>query len=304
MGVLSGKDIFSSKWITAQVTDSFNRRYFIPIKHTIGDYFLANIEGDIYCFKIEPSRISVYQHTLVRSFRVIDYNLSHYLPISAADNKEIEDVLRQNSMPRMNMMTFNVFKLLGQREKATFTPHDLEKLVSDISTHESQYPDKVQNIKNYLTHLNLQQIVTPVRKISEFIEGDLLQSDPHFFGTIVTQIARVDTEHKKVTNTPEKGKTAWLKIILIMCILIIIAFAIWWVIDSGVLTKAIPKFDFGSNFGGGYSGPPGTELTTKYPTPEALQAAIDRGEISEDALTPEMKDMLKNYEPQTIITTP
>ena len=203
----------------------------------------------------------------------------------------------------MNMMMFSLFKLLGQREKAGFGPHNLNDLVTQISTHEGQYPDKVQNIKNYLSHLNIQQIVTPVRKISEFIEEDLLQADPHFFGTIVTQIGKVDQEHKKVTNSPEKGKTAWLKIILIMCILIVIVFAIYWIMDSGVISNALPKFDLGS-LSGSYSGPPGTELTAKYPTPESLKAAIDRGEISEDALTPTMKDMLKNYEPPTVTPTP
>ena len=302
MGILSGKDIFSSKWITAQITDSFNRRYFIPIKHTIGDYFLANIEGDVYCFKIEPSRIAVYQHTLVRSFRVIDYNLSHYLPISASDNKELEEVLRKNSLPKMNMMMFNVLKVLGQREKSAFAPHDLKALVEQISTQTGQHPEKIENIKNFLNDLNVDQIITPVRKISEFIEGDLIESDSHYFGTIVTQIVRVDEEHKKVTNVPEKGKVAWLKIILIMCILIIIVFAIYWIMDSGVLTNSIPKFDFGLN-NNGFTGPPGTELISKYPTPESLQAAIDRGEISEDALTPEMKEMLKTYVPP-VTTTP
>ena len=303
MGILSGKDIFSSKWITAQITDSFNRRYFIPIKHTIGDYFVAKIEGDVYCFKIESSRIAVYQHTLVRSFRVIDYNLSHYLPISAADNKELEEVLKQNSLPKMNLMLFNVFKLLGQREKQGFTPHKLGTLVTDLSQHEAQYPERFQNIKNYLTHLNVQEIVTPVRKMSEFIQEDLIESDPHYFGTILTQIARVDQEHKKVTNTPEKGKTAWLKIVVILLLAVIIIGALWWVIDSGVITNMIPKFDFGS-MGGGYSGPPGTDLIAKYPTPESLQAALDRGEISEDALTPTMKDMLKNYVPPTVTPIP
>lgn len=302
MGVLSGKDIFSSKWITAQITDAFNRRYFVPIKHTIGDYFLADIEGDIYCFKIEPSRIAVYQHTLVRSFRVIDYNLSHYMPISASDNKELEEIIKQNSLPKMNMMLFNIMKLLGKREKEVFTPHSLEVLVSEVSEHESEYKERVQNIKNYLSHLNVKEIVTPVRKISEFIEGDLLQSDPHFFGTIVTQIARVDEEHKKVTNAPEQGKIAWIKILLIITMVGVIIGIAYWIITSGVLDSAfnmLPKFDLGQ---GGQTGPP--PLSSQYSTPEALQAAIDRGEVSEAALTPDEKKMLEAYKPPQVIATP
>ena len=45
-------------------------------------------------------------------------------------------------------------------------------------------------------------------------------------------------------------------------------------------------------------------MMAKYPTPEALKAAIDRGEISEDALPPDMKEMLKSYEPPVATPIP
>ena len=205
----------------------------------------------------------------------------------------------------MNMMMFNIFKILGKREKEVFTPHSLEDLVSEVSEHENEYKERVQNIKNYLSHLNVQSIVSPVRKISEFIEGDLLQADPHFFGTIVTQIARVDEEHKKVTNTPEKGKIAWIKIIIILAMVGVVIIAAWWVIDSGILTSiTLPPFSFGNNFGGGGAPTPEQSMMSRYPTPEALQAAIDRGDISKEALTPDMQKMLDDYKPPVAVATP
>ena len=124
MGIIKHKDIFSSKWITAEITDASNRIYYVPIKRTIGDYFLADIENHVYCFKIEGARIKVYQHTLVKSFRVLQYDLNHYMPVSAKDNKMLEEVLKKNALPKMNMMLFNILKLLGKREKASFTTHD------------------------------------------------------------------------------------------------------------------------------------------------------------------------------------
>ena len=234
---------------------------------------------------------------------MIDYNLSHYLPISAADNKELEMVQRANALPKMNMMTYSIMKMLGKREKEEFTAHSLEKLVEEVSAHVDEYKERVQNIKNYLTHLNIQQIVTPVRKISEFIEGDLIETDPSFFGTIVTQVQRLDTEHKKITNTPEKGKIAWIKIMLILAIISVIAIAGWWIMDSGMLTMpTFPTFGGVTNFNTGGGGPP--PLMQQYPTPEALQSAIDRGEISEEALTPDMKKMLESYEPPKVTPIP
>lgn len=292
MGVLSGKDIFSSKWITAEITDGSNRLYYIPIKRTIGDYFLADIEGQVYCFKIDGSRIKVYQHTLVRSFRILQYDLNHYLPVSAADNRVLEEVIKKNDLPKMNMMLFNILKLLGKREKEEFTPHNLKALVEEVSEHEKDYKERVENIKNYLSHLNIAEIVTPVRKITEFIEGDLLATDSKFMGAIVTQHARADEEHKKVTNTPERGKTAWLKIALILMIIVVIAFAAWYIYDSGMLNNLVPNFNvMGPNA-------PKSVMAT-YPTPEAAKAAIDRGELDYNSLTPDEKKLMDNVKTPT-----
>ena len=67
MGVLHGRDIYSSKWITAEISDASNRVHYVPIKHTLGDYFLADILGDVYAFKIDGSRILQYRETLVKT---------------------------------------------------------------------------------------------------------------------------------------------------------------------------------------------------------------------------------------------
>lgn len=297
MGIIKHKDIFSSKWITAEITDASNRIYYVPIKRTIGDYFLADIENHVYCFKIEGARIKVYQHTLVKSFRILQYDLSHYMPVSASDNKMLEEVLKQNGLPKMDMMLFNILKMLGKREKETkeFTPHNLQKLVNEVSKHEKDYKERVESIKNYLSHLNVTEIITPVRKITEFIEGDLLATDSKFMGSIVTQHARTDIEHKKVTNTPEAGKTAWLKMILIIAMVVIIALVIYLAYDSGIFNNLIPSFP---SFNVPSLTPPNQQqsLMDRYPTPEAAKAAIDRGELDYDSLSNDEKAMIDTVE--------
>lgn len=298
MGIIKHKDIFSSKWITAEITDASNRIYYVPIKRTIGDYFLADIENHVYCFKIEGSRIKVYQHTLVKSFRVLQYDLSHYMPVSASDNKLLEIILRKNALPKMNMMLFNILKLLGKREKEEFTPHVLKDLVNEVSQHEKDYKERVESIKNYLEHLNITEIITPVRKITEFIEGDLLATDSKFMGSIVTQHARTDLEHKKVTNTPEVGKTAWIKFILIIAMVAIIALVIYLVYDSGVLNNILPSFP---TFNVPSFSPPAQQsLMDRYPTPEAAKAAMDRGDFSYDSLSSDEKAMIDTVETPTV----
>lgn len=287
MGVRSGKDILSSKWITAKITDKSNRCYFVPIKHKIGDYFLAEIEGNIYCFKL-TEKIQVYYHTLVKHFKIIDYNIDHYMPIDASENKELENVLRKNALPKMNMMLFNILKLLGKREdpQAKFEPHNLEKLVEEVSEHEKEYKERVESIKNYLSHLNVKQIVTPVRRVTEFIEGDLIATDPKFLGAVVTQHRITDQEHRKVTNTPERGKIAWIKIMLIVTIVSLVVGLAYWAYDSGVFENVMPSLP---TFGGTSFQP---SPMSQYKTPEAAKAAIDRGELDYNSLSADEKRMI------------
>jgi len=267
----------------------------VPIKNVIGDYFLTDIEKQLYCFKIEGSRIKTYRHKGVRSFRVLHYDTTHYKPVSGSDYKELELMLQKNGLPRMNMMMFGMLKTLGKKEKEEFEPHDLVNFVSELSQHEDQHQELVLNVRNYLGHLAIEKIITPVRRLTEFIEDDLIATDPKFLGTIVSTYQRVDFEHKKVTNTPTTGKFAWLKLILIISIIGLGIGLAYWAYASGIFSNiAIPGLDQGSTT---------QDLLNKYPTPEALKAAVDRGEIRYDSLPNEIKDMINTVKlPQ--LTTP
>lgn len=216
------------------------------------------------------------------------------MPISAGDNRQLETVLKTNALPKMNMMLFNILKLLGKREKENFTAHSLMDLVKEVADHETEYKERVQNIRNYLSHLNIDQIVTPVKKVTEFIEGDLLATDPRFMGSVADQLTKVDEEHKKVTNTPEKGKIAWMKIALIMAILGLIIFAVYYLISSGALNNIVPSF----------GGPKAPDVMAQYGTPEALKAAIDRGEVNYSTLPPDVKTMVDNVKLPEVTPNP
>jgi hypothetical protein len=124
----------------------------------------------------------------------------------------------------------------------------------------------------------------------------LLATDSKFMGSIITQHARADTEHKKVTNTPEKGKTAWLKIMLVCCLVGLIAFIAWYVYDSGMLENLIPNFS--------PTAPKAPDLMVQYGTPEALKAAVDRGEVDYNTLPPDIKNMVDQVELPTVSPNP
>ena len=74
MGVLSGRDILTSKYITAEITDSEDRIHYVAIKHTIGDFFVADLDGKFFAFTLQNARILTHRVTMTKSFRVIQFD--------------------------------------------------------------------------------------------------------------------------------------------------------------------------------------------------------------------------------------
>ena len=311
MGVLHGRDLFSSKYITAEITDSSNRLHYVPIRFVIGDYFLTDINRQTYCFKIDGSRIKYYQETAVKSFRVIQYDINHYLPVSAKDNKELEDLLIKNTLPKVDNMLLSVFKYLGNKEKHNpkqFEVHDLSEMFEEAAKLKDDLPEETQNLINYLNGLESKQIVSPVRKISEFLEGELMTTEPKFLGTIVSAYQRTDVEQKKMSNTPIGPKHAWMKLalVLIIIVMLVAAIVIGW--SMGLFNNLIPQF---GNFApsGAVSTTPGggtssgtltsNSLLTQYPTPESMVNAIHDKTLSCTSLPKDIKGMVNNYKSGT-----
>lgn len=288
MGILSGKDLYSSKYVTAEIDDASKRRHIVPIKYTIGDLFLTEIGKQIYCFKIEPNRIVTYRETLTKSFRVLNYTTKNFMPISAGDNAVLEEVLRVNALPKVDYKLFNTLKLLGKREKTKetkdFAAHSLQNLVQEVSVHENEYTEKVQNITAFLEHLQVKQIVTPVREVTEFLDEELIATRPGFLGDIVSTLQRVDQEHKKVTNVPITGKLPWFKMLLIITLVGILGGVGYWLYSTGAFSNFTTGF-------GGFLGTPATsqDIMKAYPTPEALKVAISQGKVKESDLPPDIK---------------
>ncbi len=295
MAILSGKDIYSSKFITADITDAAHKIHYVPIKFPLGDYFLAEINRKVYLFKIEGSRIFTWEKTLAKSFRKLYYDTSHYMPISPSDTKELYDVLTKNHLPKVNKDLFKTFKILGMKEKGDnkdFSPHELKDLIEEISKQADKHPEEVANMTQFLMNLGVdRKIITPVKKIGEFIEGDLMTTNPGFLGEIISHQQRTDIEHRKVTNQPYNVKKPWIMVVFLVMILGVLAFAVYYLWDTGALE------DPGAILGGIGGGPTeAEEIMQKYPTPEALQEAIDKGELDFDELPKDIRSMLSSLE--------
>jgi len=320
MAVLHGRDLLSSKYITAIIKDASKRLWFIPIKNMIGSYFLAEINHQIYCFKID-SEICQYREKLTKQFQVIIYDTTHYRPIKS-EVKELETLLRVNNLPKVDGMLASILRLLGSKEKKDFDVHRLKDMIGELSQYDEGnvgktigkagniYAAQIDSIVQYLKNLHIEEIVTPVRSISDYIEDDLRATDAKFLGTIVSTVQSLDFENKKVTNSPIKSTIAWAKwglaIMMIAMVVVVIAYGN----DQGWFSGLIPDLSgvggLGDIMSGGLS-PPGVKNDQYYQdnyTPEELRAAIDRGEIDESTLPKATREMVANIEPPKVTPTP
>jgi hypothetical protein len=310
VGVLSGRDQLTSKYTTAEITDSDDRVHYVPIKHSIGDYFLADLDGKLFAFTLKGARVLTHYKTLTKSFRVIQYDTSHYSSLRP-ETKELELILKKNALPKMDRMLHDVLTVLGRREKQNFEHHSIEELVQIFDKKEGEFPEEVKKIKAYLEELNIKEIVTPVRKITEFIQGDLIATSPSYLGGLLLQYHRVDGELRKITNSPVKNTNNILKLAIIVLMGIVIVGGLYYAYDQGVF-EGIGEFtDSIGNIGDGMSGLPspmqgfvtlgdGDEysddaLQAKY-SPEELKLAVNSGELDYNKLSSNMKDMIEDVE--------
>jgi len=306
MGILKHADVFTHKYITAIIKDSSGRGHIRHIKHTLGDYWVTEIERQLYCFRIDDSRIITYKETAARSCRILEYSTKHYMPISPEHNKQLENILAENGMPRMNMTMFGAFKVLSQKEKlqkgVPFQAHQLSEVVTIVASNGKQYQEQADNLKQYFENLGVKEVVSPVREITEFIEDDLIATDPKFLGDVVTTCLNLDKEHKKVTNTKVDAKKPWLIIVALIMIVGAVGFMGFYFISqggSGGLGGLLPQITPTNQQHTAASDGKLTdkEVFDKYPTPESLYKAIQNGDVKMEQLTPNVQKLVKNYKP-------
>jgi len=304
MGVLHGRDLLSPKYVTAIITDGAKRAWFVPIKYHIGDYFIAEINNQKYVFSMAGDKFT-YQDTLVRSFQFIIYNTANYKPVSPENMSLLDMVTIANDLPRMNLTLFSVLKMIGQKEKKgmPYKIKDLKDWVekqrkSPQKTKDSEFLEQSERILAYLDHLRIEEIVTPVKKITEFIEDDLIATDPKFPGSVIDAVLAAETENKRINNQPIKSKTAWMKWIAIFSVIGLILAVVYMAYDNGAFDSIVkPLEGIGDiNFSVGAPSASSSDLVQRYPTPEAMKCAIERGELKLASVPPDMKNLVNSAE--------
>ena len=310
LGILNGRDILTSKYITAEITDSKDRIHYVPIKKSFDEYFIVELDGDLYAFTLKGARILTHYQTLTRSFRVIQFDTSHYSSLKP-ETKELELMLKRNALPKMDKTSYKIMSIFGKREKDDFESHNISDLISALSKKSAEFPTDVRMMQEYLHDLNTDKIVTPVRKITEFIHNDLIATSPSYLGGLLRQYHRANSEIRSMTNSPVKPTTNFMKIGIIAMMGVLIVAGLYFASEEGMFDGIFKFTDSMSTIGDGLSGIPApgqfqtpnmggadfsdAALQAKY-TSEELKVAVNNGEVDYNKLSQNMKDMLDNVE--------
>ena len=267
----------------------------------------------MYVFKLDGRQIKNYRKNYEKVKGVLFYDTTHYKPIDAS-SKELEVVLEKNSLPKVNSTMAHVLKILGTKEKTNFKPHKLDSLTKQLSAMRNDkksqdkaiqygydYDKSILDIIYYIQSLSVDEIITPLRNVSNFIQDDLLATDPSFMGTVIEHYQRTDVEHKKVTNTPSLGGHSMFKMMLFVMIIMLSIGAGYIMYDEGYFTTNNPFNSVLPN-----SLIPNSVLVIdpsndaqvmkKYPTSKSLLHAIDQGELNYEDLSPTVQKMIDSLE--------
>lgn len=295
---LGSKNLLSTKFDNAEIWDTDGEVHFIEIKHKVGNRFFTEIKGQAYCFQLDGSRVGTWRENpkIAKSIRLFHYDTNHITPVSAKNNKELEDLLANNSLPKVNGMLQGIFEQLAHKERKMpktkdFTGHDLIQFIESFTEQEiNAFPENYQNLKTFVENLPSNQIVNPVKKISEFIKDDLLPTDAAFYGNLTAQVKRTEESNRIIMNKPKNAKSKLLLYIMVAVVVICVIAIIGLMVSSGNVHLPGLGFPTGTATTGQqcYDDPC---LMKQFPTAESMKAAVDAHQLDYSKLSA----MSKNF---------
>ena len=284
MGVVHGRDLLSSKWPTAIIIDSVGGAHFIPVKNPIGDFFFAIINNELYCFNTRTQPYS-WRQKMAKTFSFYVYFTDNYSPVTK-ELKGLETIIIKNDLPRLNMLFYKAMKHLAKKEKSKFEALEKKALIDSLSKHKESNKERFaeyQSLIDYLEELPFESIVTPVKRVTEWLDQTFLAPDPAIMGAIKTALELALNQNKEINHVEIKAKTGWFKIIAVITIVGLALGLIYFAYTGGAFDN------LGSMLGGSLGGMNDEQIMSKYPNGPALKAAVDSGALDYNSLSPKIK---------------
>lgn len=305
MGVLHGRDLFSSKYVTAIVVTPQNTCYFVPIKRTLGQYWVCEIEHRTYVFRIEGSHIITRAASAVRPVRLLIYHTSHIMPLG--DTSALDRFLGDNNLGRFDRLTHVLLRLMGKQQRydkngkprassipelADWVGGQLKDDAPDSPLLDPSMREITMELKEFLDNLAVEHVVGDTRAISEYLDSDLLVTNPGFFGDIIDHLKHVDFEGRIICNTPLTAARDWTKLLAILFGVVGVAVAAFLAYQSGMFDGLLGGSLSLPGFTAGPQDDSAAEWMVAWPDAGELRDAVDNGTVSRNSLPDSVKDLI------------
>lgn len=299
MGVFSGKDLFSPKWPTAIIIDSMNTAHFFYIKHPIGNYFFAQVNNILYGFDTRGGTIK-WRQGMAKTFEFQIFFTDHYKPIT--DHiKELELMTEKNNLPKMSIALYKVLSILKLKEKRKFENFKILKLIEDLEKEKEDNPQRYAQYKDvitYLQDLGVDEIVTPVRRVSDYLDESFMATDPQYFGAVKTATKQALIENREINHQPVTSKKGWAKIIAVVLLMVVIGLVLYMAYTGGAFDQLESMLGPLGDVKFSTTPPPqaASNAASKYPTPSAAKCAINGGTAKLTDFPAEMRGLISSSE--------
>uniref|UniRef100_A0AAT9J7L6 ORF16 n=1 Tax=Nitrosopumilaceae spindle-shaped virus TaxID=3065433 RepID=A0AAT9J7L6_9VIRU len=218
---------------------------------------------------------------MARTFSFYVYFTDNYSPVTQ-ELKELDNILERNDIRKFSMLWYKAMKLFARSEKRKFEAMEKVTLIEALSKEKEKNPKRFaehEELIQFLKDQPLDKIVTPVRRATDFLDETFLAPDPAIFGAIKTSLKMLLNENREVNHVEIKAKKGWMKIILMTMVIVMGVVIAWFVYDGGYLDN------IGSQFGASFGAISDEELQARYPTCQALSAAVDSGSVKYDQMS-------------------
>ena len=218
---------------------------------------------------------------MAKTFSFYIYFTDNYSPVTS-ELKGLENIITQNEIPPLNMLFYKAMKHLSKKEKRKFEALEKKTLIESLSKHRDATKERFaeyQSVIEYIEELPFEKIVTPVKRVSEWLDRTFLAPDPAIMGAIKTSLELAINQDKEINHVEIKAKKGWMKIILLMCVIGMGIAIGWFIYDGGYLD------DLGSGFGASFGAISDQELQARYPTCSQLVNAVNAGTVKYDQMS-------------------
>ena len=222
---------------------------------------------------------------MAKTFAFYIYFTDNYSPVTK-ELKELDKIIIKNDLPKMSLMLYKAFSHFSKKEKTKFEALEKKVLIDSLSKYRDASKERFaeyQELINYLDDLPFEQIATPVKRVTDWLDQTFLAPDPAIFGAIKSSLHLALTQNKEINHVEIKAKTGWFKIIAVVAIIGLALGLVYFAYTGGAFDN------LGSMLGGSFGGMNDEQIMAKYPTGAALKSAVDSGALNYDSLSPRVQ---------------